>query len=215
MSAHFDSSGLSHVAGFPGAGDAATRVVSAADFAEAVAEITQWEGYAPTHVFAQGGVGGLAASVAAGLRQYWGAEAPRVVVAEPELAACLFESARAGTMTSVQIEEETVMAGLSCGEPSEMAWEILSQEASDFLALPDRFVGPAVRLLARPAGNDPGIEAGESAVAGLAALIAVARCEGLRGTLGLDANSRVLLIGSEGVTDRQAFAGIMEAGGKV
>ena len=212
MSAHFDSSGLSHVAGFPGAGDAATRVVSAADFAEAVAEITQWEGYAPTPLVE---LDALAASVAAGLRQYWGAEAPRVVVAEPELAACLFESARAGTMTSVQIEEETVMAGLSCGEPSEMAWEILSQEASDFLALPDRFVGPAVRLLARPAGNDPGIEAGESAVAGLAALIAVARCEGLRGTLGLDANSRVLLIGSEGVTDRQAFAEIMEAGGKV
>ena len=168
----------------------------------------------PTHVFAQGGVGGLAASVAAGLRQNWGADAPRVVVAEPELAACLFECARAGTMTSVQIEEETVMAGLSCGEPSEMAWEILSEEASDFLTLPDSFVGPAVRFLARPAGNDPRIEAGESAVAGLAALIAAARCEGLRGTLGLDAYSRVLLIGSEGVTDRQAFAAIMKAGGK-
>ena len=52
-------------------------------------------------------------------------------------------------------------------------------------------------------------------VAGLAALIAAARCEGLRGALGLDANSRVLLIGSEGVTDRRAFAANLKAGGEV
>ena len=48
---------------------------------------------APTHVFLQGGVGGLAASVAAGLRQYYGENSPRVVIVEPELAACLFDSA--------------------------------------------------------------------------------------------------------------------------
>ena len=109
----------------------------------------------PTHAFLQAGVGGLAAAVAAGLRQHWGEEAPRLVVAEPELAACLFESARVGRMTGIRIEEETVMAGLSCGEPSGMAWEVLSEEASDFLTVPESFVGPATRLLARPAGSDP------------------------------------------------------------
>ncbi len=166
----------------------------------------------PTHAFLQAGVGGLAAAVAAGLRQHWGEEAPRIVVAEPELAACLFESARAGKMTGIRIEEETVMAGLSCGEPSGMAWEVLSEEASDFLTVPESFVGPATRLLARPAGSDPTIEAGESAVAGLAALIAAARSEALRGVLGLDANSRVLSIGSEGVTDPEAYAAIVAAG---
>ena len=167
----------------------------------------------PTHAFLQAGVGGLAAAVAAGLRQQWGREAPRIVVVEPELAACLFESARAGRMTGIRIEEETVMAGLSCGEPSGMAWEILAEEASDFLTVPESFVGPATRLLARPAGNDPEIEAGESAVAGLAALVAAARSAEMRGTLGLDADSRVLLIGSEGVTDPDAYAAIMAAGG--
>ncbi len=166
----------------------------------------------PTHVFVQGGVGGLAASVAAGLRQHWGGEAPRVVVAEPELAACLFESARAGRMTSVPVEKETVMAGLSCGEPSGIAWEILSEEAGDFLTLPDSLVGPAIRLLASPAGDDPKIEAGESAVAGLAALIAAAGCKALRETLGLAPTSHVLLIGSEGVTDPESFAAIMAEG---
>ncbi len=166
----------------------------------------------PTHAFLQAGVGGLAAAVAAGFRQHWGAAAPRIAVVEPELAACLFESARAGRMTGIRVEEETAMAGLSCGEPSGMAWEILSEEASDFLTVPESFVGPAMRLLARPAGNDPQIEAGESAVAGLAAAVAAARRGALRGALGLDAESRVLLVGSEGVTDPESYAAIMAAG---
>ncbi|MFZ1725085.1 MAG: diaminopropionate ammonia-lyase [Albidovulum sp.] len=165
---------------------------------------------APTHVFLQGGVGGLAAGVAAGLRQYWGANAPRVVIVEPELAACLFESARTGRATAVAIVQETLMAGLSCGEPSALAWEILEAEASDFLTIPDAIVAPTVRLLARPIGGDPVIEAGESAVAGLAALIAARQDKGLSAKLGLDNRSRVLLIGSEGVTDPAIFKMIME-----
>lgn len=165
---------------------------------------------APTHVFLQGGVGGLAASVAAALRQYWGAQSPRVVVVEPELAACLFASAQKGRATTVAIAEETIMAGLSCGEPSEMAWDILAEEASDFLTIPDSIIPATVRLLARPTGGDESIEAGESAVAGLAALIAVCRQEGLADTLGLDRDSRILLIGSEGVTDPDIFETIMK-----
>ncbi|MDE0406706.1 MAG: diaminopropionate ammonia-lyase [Alphaproteobacteria bacterium] len=167
----------------------------------------------PTHAFLQAGVGGLAAAVAAGLRQHWGGASPRIVVVEPELAACLFESARAGGMTDIRIEEETLMAGLSCGEPSALAWEVLAEEAGDFLTVPESFVGPAMRLLARPRGSDPEIEAGESAVAGLAALIAAARSDTLRPALGLDGESRVLLIGSEGATDPESYAAIMGAGG--
>lgn len=163
----------------------------------------------PTHVFLQGGVGGLAASVAAALRQYYGAQAPRVVIVEPELAACLFQSAKTGEATTVSIDEETIMAGLSCGEPSEMAWEILREEASDFVTIPDSIVAPTVRLLANAETGDPVVEAGESAVAGLAALIAAMQHPDLSVALGLDASSRVLLIGSEGVTDPEIFAAIM------
>ncbi|MEM6987470.1 MAG: diaminopropionate ammonia-lyase [Pseudomonadota bacterium] len=163
----------------------------------------------PTHVFLQGGVGGMAAGVAAALRQYYGESAPRVVIVEPELAACLFESAKAGSATSVHIESETIMAGLSCGEPSALAWDILAEEASDFLTIPDSTVAPAVRLLARPLEGDPAIEAGESAVAGLAALIAAREDADLCAALGLDASARVLLFGSEGVTDAEIFADIM------
>ena len=165
---------------------------------------------APTHVFLQGGVGGLAAGVAAGFRQHWGDAAPRVVIVEPELAACLYESAKSGAPTSVAIAEETIMAGLSCGEPSPLAWEVLAEEASDFLTIPESVVAPAVRLLARPLDGDPAVEAGESAVAGLAALIAARADADLSSKLGLDGASRVLLIGSEGVTDPAIFQMIME-----
>lgn len=165
---------------------------------------------ATTHVFLQGGVGGLAAGVVAGLRQYWGDETPRVIIVEPELAACLFESAKTGIATSVAITEETLMAGLSCGEPSGMAWEILSEEASDFLTIPESIIAPTVRLLAKPLDGDPEIKAGESAIAGLAALIAARQDANLSQKLGLDAQSRVLLIGSEGVTDVAIFNMIME-----
>jgi diaminopropionate ammonia-lyase len=164
---------------------------------------------APTHVFLQGGVGGLAAGVVAGLRQHWGAQGPRVVIVEPELAACLFESGRTGEATSFAIQTETLMAGLSCGEPSGMAWEILAEEVSDFLTIPESLVAPTLRLLACPLPGDQAIEAGESAIAGLAALIAARQDAELSQQLGLTAASRVLLIGSEGVTDPAIFAQIM------
>jgi diaminopropionate ammonia-lyase len=163
----------------------------------------------PTHVFLQGGVGGLAAGVVAGVRQLWGKNGPRIVIVEPELAACLFESAKTGQATNVDLHEETLMAGLSCGEPSPIAWDILVEEAEDFLTIPESIVAPTVRLLARPLGNDPMIEAGESAIAGLAALIAARQDADLSSKLGLNSASHVLLIGSEGVTDPAIFEMIM------
>lgn len=175
-----------------------------------VKEIVNAMDTAPTHVFLQGGVGGLAAAVAAALRQAWGDASPRVVVVEPHLAACLFESARQGQAASVEIDEETIMAGLSCGVSSPMAWEVLRSEASDFLTIGDQLIPPTVRRLARPQGADPVIEAGESGVAGLAALIEAANNQKLFTKLGLTAQSRVLTIGSEGVTDPEIYTRIMQ-----
>lgn len=164
----------------------------------------------PTHVFLQGGVGGLAASVCAAFRQFWGDNSPRVVIVEPDRAACLFESAKAGEARTVTIERETVMAGLSCGEPSNMAWSILSEEAQDFMTISDQVVAPAMHLLMSPFGSDPVIEAGESAVAGLAAAIMSSRREELRDALRLDRNSVILAIGSEGITDPAVHAELMK-----
>lgn len=163
----------------------------------------------PTHVFLQAGVGGFAAAIAAAFRQVWGKDSPRVVVVEPDLAPCLLLSAKAGCATPATITSETVMAGLSCGEPSEIAWEILAQETTDFITIPDSLIAPTMRLLARPTAHDPKIDAGESGVAGLAALIATARQPKLREALHLTPESRVLLIGSEGITDPKIHARLL------
>jgi diaminopropionate ammonia-lyase len=108
----------------------------------------------------------------------------------------------------VDIGEETIMAGLSCGEVSLLAWEILDVGCDDFMTITDDLVAPVMRLLAGN-GEDPVIVAGESAVAGLAGLIAACRSSELANALGLDENSSVLVIGTEGATDPEIYASIV------
>jgi len=164
----------------------------------------------PSHVFLQGGVGGLAAGVAASLYHAWGERMPRVVVVEPQLAACLYLSAQAGQLTEMHVETETVMAGLSCGTPSMLAWDILASITSDFVTLPESLVGLTMLRLAEPEGEDAAIVAGESAVAGVACVLAAAEQPSLKSALGLNADSRVLFIGSEGATDEKIYAELIE-----
>src|SRR3546814_5477009 len=95
----------------------------------------------------------------------------------------------------------TVMAGMSCGEVSLLAWEILSRGAGDFVTIGEEGVAPAMRLMASGDAGGGAIEAGECAVAGVVALIAATRDAALRARLGLDSASRILLLGSEGATD--------------
>ena len=164
--------------------------------------VRQLNGEVPTHVFIQGGVGGLAAAVCAYFWELWGRQRPRFIVVEPEQANCLQQSARAGEPVTVHGDLETLMAGLSCGEVSLNAWEILSTGADDFMTLGESAVAQCMRLLA---ANDPPIEAGESAVAGLGALIASMQSAADREALELDAASRVFVIGTEGATDPEVY----------
>ena len=156
----------------------------------------------PTHVFVQGGVGGLAAAVCAHLWEEMGSDAPITVVVEPERADCLYQSALAGRPTPASGDLSTVMAGLSCGEVSTEAWRILSAGARFFVTIGDAPAIEAMRLLARGGAAAERIVAGESATAGLAALLAVASEPELRRQrLHSRADSSILLIGSEGATD--------------
>ena len=93
------------------------------------------------------------------------------------------------------------MAGLSCGEVSNIAWPTLSRFADDFLTVSDELVAPTMRLLADAPFDDVAIVAGESAVAGLAGFLSATSQPALRSSLGLDADSRILVIGTEGATD--------------
>ena len=174
--------------------------------------INQLEGKIPTHVFLQGGVGGLASAVCAYFWQYWGNERPRLIIVEPEAANCLQQSARLGSPVVVKGDLETLMAGLACGEVSELAWEILSTGCDDFLTLDEGSVAPCMRLLAKGSGGDPDIVAGESAVAGLAALIGARQAADLATNLGLSSGSRVLVIGTEGATDQALYDKLVNPG---
>jgi diaminopropionate ammonia-lyase len=161
---------------------------------------TQWHGAPPTHVFIQGGVGGVAAAVSVQMRARY-QPAPELVVVEPDRAACLLASAELGEPTSIPGDLDTVMAGLACGEPSLLAWQELERGAAAFMAVPDGAAIACMKLLA-----DQGIVSGESGVAGLAGFLLAAAEPAARETLGLNADSRVLLFSTEGATDPALYA---------
>ena len=147
----------------------------------------------------------MAAAVCAHLWEEMGSAAPITAVVEPERADCLFQSALAGRPAPASGDLSTVMAGLSCGEVSTEAWRVLSRGASFFMTIDDAMAIEAMRLLGRCGASEQPIVAGESATAGLAALIAIAADPVLRGQLKLTRESSVLLIGSEGATDPDLY----------
>jgi diaminopropionate ammonia-lyase len=155
----------------------------------------QWTGDPPTHVFIQGGVGGVAAAVSVQLRARF-QPAPALIVVEPERAACLLASAELGEPTAIPGDLDTLMAGLACGEPSLLAWQELDHATAAFMAVPDAAAVASMRLLA-----EQNIVAGESGVAGLAGCLLSAAEPAAREVLGLTEASRVLLFNTEGATD--------------
>ena len=163
----------------------------------------------PTHVLIPGGVGGFAAAVIAAYWRRFGAGRPRMIVVEPDHAACIHASAAAGRPTAVEGDLDTIMAGLACGEVSLLAWEILDEGMDDVLVVPDGAAADCMRLLARGVAGDSPLVAGESAVAGLAGLLVARDHPGIWQALALGPDSRVLLFGSEGATDPEVYREIV------
>ncbi len=164
----------------------------------------------PSHVILQAGVGGMAAAITARLWLALGEKRPRFIMVEADRAPCILATARAGTMQTVTISEETLMAGLSCGEASPLAWEILRRCADHFVTVGDDYVAPTMRALANGEFGGGAIEGGECATPGLVTLIAAAAQDDLRAAFGLDEDSRVLVIGSEGATDPEIYQALLD-----
>jgi diaminopropionate ammonia-lyase len=167
----------------------------------------QWPGAgeAPSHLFIQGGVGGLAAGVAGQFWRIFGAQRPRTVVVEPERADCIARTMQAGKPTEVPGDVETFMACLAGANISPLAWQILRDCADETLIIPDPAAAETMRILATGVDGDRPIVAGESGCAATAALIAACGDVTTRETLTLDAASKVLVIGSEGATDKEIY----------
>ena len=162
-----------------------------------------------SHAFLPVGVGGLAAGIVAPFWQDMGDQLCKVISVESDMSPCFQDSIVAQTPTLFEISEETLMAGLSCGEVSQLAWEILQPTLSHCVSITDEAVAPLMRLLAGGLQGSPSIEAGECSTAGLAALLAARRDLAIWSELGLDENSVVLLIGTEGATDPDLYQSIM------
>lgn len=160
------------------------------------AVVQQW-GAAPTHVFVQAGVGGLAAAV---IGYLWAVlpERPISIVVEPESADCWFQSNLAGKPTLASGKADTVMGGLACREISPVTWPIVGEAADWFMTIDENQVMPARRLYGQPSEGDPAVVSGPSGCAGLAGLTRICTDETAFKALKLDSHSRVLLINSEG-----------------
>jgi diaminopropionate ammonia-lyase len=132
----------------------------------------------------------------------YGKKRPRLVCVEPAESDCFLESVLngGGEPLFTKGNHLSIMAGLNCGMPSLIAWQIMKDACDLFLAVPDDYVAPAMRVY-----YEEGVTSGESGAAALAGLLALTGEPGLEEAvtrLGLCSNSRILLINSEGDTDR-------------
>ena len=162
----------------------------------------------PTHVFVQAGVGSLAGSVVGYFTNLYSnvAKKPKLVVVEAAAAACLYKGAVAddGKPRIVEGDLETIMAGLACGEPNTVSWDILRNHVTVFASCPDWMSAKATRIYANPLGDDPHVVSGESGSVPLGFCFTALHDEDakdLKEALKLDENSVVLVISTEGDTD--------------
>lgn len=173
----------------------------------------------PTHVFLQAGVGAMAGAVTAFLGNYYsGDQKPTIVIVEPNRADCIYRTAKenAGALHCIDGDMDTIMAGLACGQPCSIAWEILRDWADYFVSMPDWVAANGMRILGAPSGKDPRVISGESGAAGFGLVTEILRnpsLESLKMQLGLDQNSVVLCISTEGSTDQENYRRIVWDGG--
>ena len=172
-------------------------------------EIVDQLGTTPSHAMLPVGVGGLAAGIIAPLWQAAGSSLGHMIAVESHMSACMRDSLGAGTPTLVDITEETLMAGLSCGEVSDLAWDILKPTVSHCVTVGDEAVAPLMRWFHHRAES---IEAGECSTSGLAALLVMHEDRAAWEQLSMTPESVVLLVGTEGATDPDFYRQTVGAG---
>ena len=168
----------------------------------------------PTHIFLQAGVGSMAAATAAYFTDICGAAAPVITITEPNAANCFYRTAKAadGRLHKVGGALRTEMAGLACGEPNPLAWDILRHTAAFYASVPDEVTERGMRLLGHPLPGTPPVTSGESGAVTTGLVHALLHDEEgrrFRDMLGLGPQSRILCISTEGDTDRSSYERIM------
>ncbi len=181
---------------------------------EAAEQLRQIGVNRPTHIFIQAGVGSLAGAVQGFFANLFPNDPPKVVVMEAGVADCLYRGAEAGDGSPriVGGDLQTIMAGLACGEPNIIGWDILRNHSAAFASCPDWVSAKGMRMLANPCAGDPVVISGESGAVGMGCLDAIMEDDtykDLRDYLGLDRFSQVLMISTEGNTDPNKYRRIV------
>ena len=171
----------------------------------------------PTHVFLQSGVGSMAGAVTGFLADYYGERKPIITIIEPHNAACMFKTAEAhdGKIHAVTGSLSTIMAGLACGVPCSIAWELLESHAEHCISMPDYVAADGMRVLGNPLGNDERVISGESgaSTSGFVYELMTSPSLGrIRNELGITSESRVLCFSTEGATDRENYRRVVWEG---
>ena len=168
----------------------------------------------PTHIFLQAGVGSFAGAIAGYFASQFGQDKPKIIIVEPTLADCLYQSVIANDEQPriVTGDMASIMAGLACGEPNRIGWEVLRDYSDMFFSCPDEVTAKGMRLLGNPLGGDSPVISGESGAVTAGLLSLLLEAEDLReakNSLGLDQGSRILLISTEGNTDPEKYRNIV------
>ncbi len=171
----------------------------------------------PTHVFVQAGVGSLAGAVVGYFTNRYADNPPTFVVMEAQAADCLYQGAVAndGAPRIVTGDLQTMMAGLACGEPNTISWDILRNHVSAFVSCPDWVSAKGMRMLAAPVKGDPAVTSGESGAVGMGLIASLMESDEyaqLREAIGLNKDSRVLMFSTEGDTDPAKYRSVVWGG---
>ena len=104
------------------------------------------------------------------------------------------------------------MGGMSCGDVSAVAWEILKNSANYCLSISDEGISSTVALLTNKDLSKNKIIAGECGVPGIISLISLMKEKEKVKEIGINENSKVLLIGCEGLTDKKMYDQLLNSG---
>jgi diaminopropionate ammonia-lyase len=158
----------------------------------------------PSHVFVPAGSGMLAAAICARLSLALGVGRPAVCTVEPLASDALRRSLLSGTLQDVK-SATSIMDGLVVRSPSRVAWPLLRCGIDAGIAVSDAAAIASLRALSVGTWGDGLMEVGETGIAALAGLVAVAEDPGARRLLNIDRRSHLLAVLGEGVTDRDVY----------
>ena len=159
----------------------------------------------------------MAGAVTGFFADYYGEHKPIITIIEPTNADCMFKTAKAhdGEIHSVTGSLSTIMAGLACGVPCSIAWELLEAHAENYISMPDYVAANGMRVLGSPIGSDERVISGESGASTSGFVYELMTNDSLgqvREELNIGKDSRVLCFSTEGATDRENYRRVVWEG---